>query len=33
MLMGTLIRWAGEYNECAARHNNLVDAVKEKDVE
>lgn len=26
----TLTTWASEYNECAARHNQLVDAVKEQ---
>jgi hypothetical protein len=28
MVLNTLTRWAAEYNECAARHNGLVDAVK-----
>ena len=27
MVLSTMVRWATEYNECAARHNNLVDAV------
>lgn len=28
MVLLTLTRWAAEYNECAARHNGLVDAIK-----
>lgn len=28
MVLLTLTRWATEYNECAARHNGLVDAIK-----
>ena len=31
--MGTLLRWAAEYNDCATRHNGLVDAVGKKVVE
>lgn len=27
MVLITLTNWASEYNECAARHNALVDAV------
>ena len=29
--LGTLTRWPSEYNDCAARHNGLVDALVNKD--
>lgn len=28
MVLTTLVDWASTYNECAARHNQLVDVVK-----
>lgn len=30
MVLTTMLRWASEYNDCAARHNGLVDAVGKK---
>jgi hypothetical protein len=30
MVLLTLTNWAAEYNECAARHNGLVDVVQQK---
>jgi hypothetical protein len=27
----TLLRWAGEYNACAARHNALIEALKDQE--
>ena len=33
MVLVTLTNWATEYNECAARHAALVDAVKEQEKE
>ena len=29
MVLLTLTNWASEYNECAARHNSLVDVVNQ----
>ena len=31
MVLSTMLRWAAEYNDCATRHNGLVDAVIQKE--
>lgn len=28
MILQTMVTWAGQYNECAARHNALSDVVQ-----
>jgi hypothetical protein len=33
MVLSTLIRWAGEYNECRARQNDLVDVIRQTEKE